>query len=324
MYLHSIKKCFLFFILYFCNQIQSVLVQSEKLTCNNFNGGAKEFYFFYNVHKRPHLLDDSKQLSIMKSIFDEREQLEKSRLHILLEQPPSVVKIFDRTPAVTTDLADCIKKMRNTTVENAEIRCVASAATFLFNPEIDPFEIFPRVVFDTAQKECVVDDVTVADLISEYCDYKKQIEQFRNNTIPLKVRQVIDKEVDSLEKEYKALENEIKIQKLELSENLLAIAKRLKEVERSRLFTLVINTFGHLFELHLFKRMIELDVSKIALIAGALHTIFVKQMLEEAGARALIFHTSGFDLSCNNVVPLEPKYLDIFTEPAWYERCTVL
>jgi len=302
------------------------LVNSEKLIYSDSKGRAKQFYLFGDVHHSSHA--DKEQLAAMQSILANRECKETDQLHILIEQPTSVLKIFNNAPTVLMDLTQHIKDLSYTRAENTEIRCVGHAATFLFQPKTNPFDVFPKLGFDTAKRHCIVEEITLADLGNEFFEYKKEAQQFENFSISSNIKKIIEREVSTLDQYYQEFLRRMKELFIKDNDSLLSVSKTMYQEEqhdkRISIYLDIRDLFARLFDLNIFKRMIEINESKIALFAGVLHTIFVKQMLEEAGARALIFHTSGFDLSCNNVVPLEPKYLDIFTEPAWYERCTVL
>jgi len=303
------------------------LVDSRKLIYTDLNGQTKQFYLFGDVHRSSQA--DQEQLTAMQSILTNRESKETDLLHILIEQPTSVVRMFnEEVPTVLMDLTQRVNGLNHTRAENTEIRCVAHAATFLFQPDFDfnPCEVFPEMVFDTAKKQCVVEKVTVADLIDEFLLYKGKIQQFKNSNVSQSIKKIIEKEISTLEQKYEKFFKVIRKLSISNDESLLTISQKMYQDEqhnaRESIHLGIRDLFAHLFDLYIFKRMIKLDVSKIALIAGFLHTIFVKQMLEEAGATVLVFHTSNFGV--NNVVPLEPKYLDIFTELPWYDRCTVL
>jgi len=307
---------FLFLCLsFFYNHIQSVLVKAEKLTSPDFNGHPKQFYLYYNVHNTPHTSIDFEQLSAMQSILAKREQEESDQLHILLEQPPSGVKLSDQKLAITTDLAKCIKDLRHTTVENAEIRCVSNAAAFLLRETTNPCTVYPKLVFDTARKRCFVGDITVADLINEYDNCWQEIHQLRSSLSP-KLGNVLYGEVCILNKEYERLKNKIKELRLRPEDNFFALAKQIYTKEelhqvRYQLLSAISTPFDHLFELYLFKRMIELNTSKIAVIASVIHTQFLKQMLEQAGAKRRIFYTNGYSRGGRPIL-LMPQQLNLF------------
>ncbi|TET06300.1 hypothetical protein E3J79_02520 [Candidatus Dependentiae bacterium] len=297
--LQSVLFCVIFlFCCFFTNYFLAVLVQVSKLKDEDFNGHHKKFFLFFDIHKSPRKKDGTQQLSDLKSILIERESKKTDLLHILIEQPPSVVKMFDQTLAVTSDLVDYIKKLRNTTAENIEIRCIANMASFLLQKDRNPYEVFPKLCFDIAEKLCTVDEVLVGDLIVEYDSSMKLIKE-RQLFLSPALKQLFSSEISDLEEMFKNFKSLLVQLGIQSEQRWLDIAKQIyderQEEKRKKLYCYVSRVFEDLFEFHILKRMTELsNYPKIALIAGWLHSQMLLQMLVKSGVQVEFSSNTGF------------------------------
>ena len=307
------------FLLLFVNlHINSVLVRAEKLEMEGKDACSQ--YIYYDVHAQPALDSEKKQLDELTQLLQKRELIETDPIDIIVEQPLSIVKLFDPKPRVTASLEENIKKsnLKLTQVKPAEIRCASLAALYLLQKEIDPNYIFPQLAFVNEYHQYVVEDVTFEELIKEYHFHKDRINPFlqfvyENETVLLDDLELFDKYFNDF------LET-LKKYNINTDVSILTYAQKLKneraEKERKHLWSVISLLFGHLFDVYLFNRMYEgwQNNKKVMLIAGYMHALQVSQMLNKIGLRVSKYYSTGHNPFGGAIKPLPNNQLDLFSK----------
>lgn len=286
------KKIFLFFVMISCcytyKPLYSVIVKNELIDLKPLLGGTTHCSLLYNIHKTPHLAVDAQQLVKILKIFELREQLNQEQLNILVEQPSSIVQLFDDGLSVTANLVQKANFLRYTHVENAEIRCASLAALYLLKANINPLEIYPRIVIESPNNRITLDELTPRHIVDEYQHYSRAI-SCAIEIYPTNIHTLLQRELNTLEYEFAALKNMFAEIGISADERLLSVACTMytKGISRSLFCASISQLSSHLFELYLFKRIIEQKNGSIAIIAGQTHVQYVQQMLLASGTHTL-------------------------------------
>jgi hypothetical protein len=245
--------------------------------------------------------------AIVQQLISSDKKL-KGNQYVLVE-PLQVYEILCNLPV--KDLITKLKEssLKNTTVENIEIRTVAAGAAFILTPNIQPGTSFAQLQFYVGGKSYELEKITWSDLHQEYEFYATSFQSMLVNLDEEKSK-VIGEKISETQKEYQKLGQLIKEyepEKESKSKTILKYSKKLfkqnKQDERSALRKSIMDTFGHLLELYTIKRILtilsENKQSDIQVFSRFLHIIEDKKLLCKLGFK--LNHSIGSD-SCD--VPL--------------------
>lgn len=311
------------FCFYGC-MMRAVLVEVNRMKKDD----GQTIDLFSEVHyESPQ--DDAQQLKDMQEFLVVRDKQSQKRLHMFVEKPAEINKMFGCAPKITTDLHSRLRPLRlqRTKLENIEIRNVANAAQYLLQPGIDPRNVSPKIVWDAAHKQkCVVGDITFANLAGEYKMYKNRFVKKRNKLVSRQHKEVLSEKIEDIKNAYQDLEttqNELHIKK---HGRILGYAKlmaqRDDEDSRTTLFSDINHLFSPILELHSVFRMLDKhDIEKLGLVAGSWHVQQVKSLLRTMGVQA----AGSYGTTIGDIKPLTKDQLNIFVDQYGFSpSCTVM
>lgn len=138
----NIWKAALLIISFFI-ELKPILIETAIVTSGERPAQVSptDCHFFYDDHYNIcHPADNQKQLDMFSEIFARGEQKEGPAYHVMIESAFPINKLPPHYPHVLTDLYEqtISKGLKNTTIENIEIRTIDSAASYLlYTPFLD-------------------------------------------------------------------------------------------------------------------------------------------------------------------------------------------
>lgn len=265
MYVFAIVFITFFFSLF---QAHAMIVNGQQVLFED----QTLFFLSLNHSSEITAAQEKQQVAVLLESFKEDQAQQKKKLHVLFEGTGSALKEHVSTEKFLL-LDQEIKKRRlsGITVENIEIRDAGNAAFFIFDdPNVSPSLPFYNLGFahvqeafnEKKQSQTVFVDGIKNQLIQELC--RKKLQQ-------------ADDEFKKFTKQYAFYDG--------FSKKIVDLARALSKKESKKLGQLVFNAFAQLLELHIVRRITELETTKrICIIAGEHHLLAIKPLFLENGA----------------------------------------
>lgn len=246
---------------------------------------------------------------------------EGKKFHILYERAGDAVQRFVHQKSILIELERAFESaaVPDCLVENVEIRDVGNAAYHIFNCEGNVLSDETR--WNEGSKQ--FNELTFEDLFDEFEEHANELEPSMQQLVQEhpecpQAFLIEDKCADarrSLEKIRKFLQET----ELPFGTMILSLARE-RQGDCGGLAFATSNAFSHLFDLVIFRRLMQLDLdSQPIVIAGASHTLWVEQL-----ACGALMWKSG--LSCSNAFAQAPMPLDyrslrsiILNESEWMQ-----
>lgn len=291
------RKFFYIVLTTLCNTKTTfcVITHTERLTHKSTPEIQQDICLLGDFHK-PMGQEDEAQLETLHKILPQYASTLGTPLHVIIENSLDQPTFFSGGPKVLTHLAQQIRTSPNIIVENAEIRCASTAATFILQSE-DPWRICHSINFYSNKHACNLEQVTFGNLEDEYREYSEIIKtQIKSLGNPQKAS-LLAHEIAATDFLYAQFKDSCKTYGCELSDGIytkaLIWSKHHDQVTKSILLTHVVSVFSRLFELTVLCRICTLSpIQKILIITGNHHATFFSFVLRRLGAQLCSDHGS--------------------------------
>ena len=292
----------------------AVLVNFYKLVLPN----GKNVYLFFEIH-RPPSIQDEQQLENFSKILILRDQLQKTPIHLMVEVPPFLCQERESRQKVTYNILEKVAHCPSIIAEDIEIRCIANSSDYLLDLPKRFFEEKPSMFlwflekesflhFNAADDWCILGDITFGMLLNEFKTQNAKICSYLDSIISgkhfysRKKLSVVGCEAELIAHLKDAdvhpddrIINFVK--KMNGNSDQLILVNRLKNI---------ISDYGtHLFDLHILRKILESQHDHCLLIAGAAHSEWICNALEELDAQYEV-------VEGDRKIPLERQSFNVF------------
>jgi len=277
------------------------ITQAGLVTASHWVYGTKHIYLLGDHHEAGTYDANNQQVDGFLEALDETSYLRNEPLHILWEKFSLSVKSINQLRSsraeqpeyknVMINLDDEFtqKNTQNVTLEDTEIRTIGISAGNVLSMAITNEFVGSFSEFEGAP---LLKDLTFQHIIDSFNTWLRIVQEFRKqNESTIKAFNNFDVIVDSAISQYEDFMERLSKNNIDHSTNIVQFTKDSfarrdgisRQIERH-------NTamFIHLYNVYLFKKLYEYKGAQIAVLAGALHTSHIEDILRDQHAKRLI------------------------------------
>lgn len=226
---------------------------------------------------------ETRQLEDLVSICKEGTW-EGKKFHILYERSGDIIKVFTPLKGVLCHLEDVFAEAQvpNCTFENIEIRDASAAASHILDAQGKVFD--PKLTWNNeGSKE--FDQLAFQDVFDEFERHASEIKPFVDEVVQENADRpnvfLITEKYNAAYDSLNCVKKLLALRALTSQDKILNIARERPD-DCQRLDTELHRAFSDLFDLHIFRRLTQLDPDvQPIVITGGMHSIGVAQLFGE-------------------------------------------